>query len=84
MDSVLYVFDEYLLTPYVYPKSWPEDDIWRQFLSMNIIVNIMGAFMYLGISSINYAFVFDKQLLEHPQVLEVNISLFPKCVRSSD
>lgn len=70
MDSVLYIFDEYLFTPYVYPKWWSEDDIWRQFISMNIIVNIMGAFMYLGISSINYAFVFDKRLLEHPQVLE--------------
>ncbi len=47
MDWVLNGIDSVLLTPYVYPASIPEDNIFRQALSLYVIVNIGGALVYL-------------------------------------
>jgi len=73
MDVALYYCDKHFFTPYIYPKDWAEDDIWRQFLSLNYIVNIGGAALYLITASLSYMFVYDKRLLKHPQTLENQI-----------
>lgn len=75
MDLVLNVADRYFLSSYVYPLTWQEDDVTRQFISLLLIVNIGGAILYLSVATISYFFVFDKRLLEHPQILENQIYL---------
>ncbi len=71
MDVVLAFCDRHFLTPYVYPDSWPEEDIWRQLLSLCVIVMISGTLLYLITASLSYVFIFDKRYLKHPQILEV-------------
>lgn len=75
MDLVLNVADRYFLSSYVYPLTWQEDDVTRQFISLLLIVNIGGAILYLSVATISYFFVFDKRLLGHPQILENQIYL---------
>lgn len=75
MDLVLNVADGYFLSSYVYPSTWREDDITRQFLSLLVIVNIGGAILYLSVATISYFLLFDKRLLKHPQILENQIYL---------
>jgi len=71
MDIALDAADRYFFTPYVYPKSWPESNIFRQFISLNLITDAGGAIMYLVSASLSYLFIYDKRLLKHPQTLEV-------------
>jgi lathosterol oxidase len=70
MDLALEVADHYFFTPYVYPESWPESNIFRQFISLNLITDAGGAILYLVTASLSYLFIFDKRLLKHPQILE--------------
>ena len=79
MDVALDYCDDYFFTPYIYPKDWAEDDIWRQFLSLNYIVNIGGAMLYLMTASFSYFFIYDKRLMKHPQVLEVSWHIYQRC-----
>ncbi|XP_071823622.1 lathosterol oxidase-like [Apostichopus japonicus] len=73
MDLVLHQFDEHLLTPYVYPETWLEDDIIRQALSLFVITLIGADLMYLLLASFSYVFIFDKRLTKHPRFLENQI-----------
>ena len=50
MDIILKIYDEYILTPFIYPKYWNENDISRQFLSLIIIVSTHSILLYLAIS----------------------------------
>ena len=72
MDVVLDYVDHYFFTPYVYPSSWPEDDITRQIITLLIIVNISAALLYLAMAAFSYYFVFDHTLLKHPLILEAS------------
>jgi len=71
MDVALKYSDEYFFSPYVYPKSWPEDDLLRQFISLNLIVDLGGTVLYLITASLSWFFIFDSRLLQHPKALEV-------------
>jgi len=71
MDLLLSLSDESFFTPYVYPKHWPEDNTWRQLLSLNILVDVGGALLYLITATLSYIFIYDKRLLEHPLILKV-------------
>jgi len=73
MDDVLFYSDKYFFTPYVYPRGWPEDDLARQAHSLFWLVMLGGYFMYLFFAAINYFFIFDKNLLKHPKILENQI-----------
>lgn len=78
MDVVLDYADYYFFTPYIYPASWPEENVFRQLLSLNIISDAGGALLYLITATFSYLFIFDKRHLEHPQILEawsVNIAI---------
>lgn len=71
MDLVLDVADHYVLTPYVYPASWPEDGALRQIVSLLVLTNLGAAVLYLGLGAVSYFFVFDHNLKKHPHFLEV-------------
>lgn len=71
MDLVLNVADHYVLTPYVYPASWPEDGALRQIISLLVLTNLGAAVLYLGLGAISYFFIFDHSLKKHPHFLEV-------------
>ena len=73
MDVALDFVDEHFFSPYVYSDSWQSNNAWRQFLTLNIIVNLGGALLYVITASLSYTFVFDKRLLKHPQSLPVRL-----------
>src|SRR5438045_431712 len=53
--------------------SFPRDNIYRQFLSLNIITNFFAYFFYFFFASLSYFFVFDKELMNHPKFLKNQI-----------
>lgn len=71
MDLVLNVADHYVLTPYVYPSSWPEGGALRQILSLLVLTNLGAAVLYLGLGAFSYFFIFDHTLMKHPHFLQV-------------
>lgn len=70
MDVVLNYADEFVLTPYVYPTSWAEDNPGRQIISLFIITNLGGYALYFIFAALSYQFIFDKRLMKHPLILE--------------
>lgn len=74
MDLVLNAADYYFFTPYVYPASWPEGDIFRQIISLLIVTNLGGYTIYFFFATLSYYFVFDHSIMEHPQFLKNQIS----------
>lgn len=76
MDLVLHNTDYYVLTPYVYPTWWNENDVTRQLISLFVIVNAFGYILYLTTASLSYYFMFDHRLMKHPHFLKVRRSLF--------
>ena len=72
MDLVLNVADHYVLTPYVYPSNWKEDDIYRQLISLYAITVVGGYLLYLSTTTFSYFFIFDKRLMQHPHFLKVS------------
>ncbi|XP_010596237.1 lathosterol oxidase [Loxodonta africana] len=74
MDLVLSVADDHFFTPYVYPAAWPEDDIFRQTLSLLIVTNVGAYILYFLFASLSYYFVFDHSLMKHPQFLKNQVS----------
>uniref|UniRef100_A0A6J0TM56 Lathosterol oxidase n=1 Tax=Pogona vitticeps TaxID=103695 RepID=A0A6J0TM56_9SAUR len=70
MDLVLKYADAGVLTPYVYPTRWAEDDPFRQLLSLFVITNLGALVIYLLFGSFSYYFIFDHSLKKHPQFLE--------------
>ena len=73
MDLVLNVLDQHLLTTYVYPETWPENDSLRQFLSLLLVVNVGGVIMYFSLASFSFFVVFDRTLMHHPLILDNQI-----------
>lgn len=71
MDLVLNLADHYVLTPYVYPGSWPEDGPLRQVLSLLLLTNLGATVLYLSLASFSYFFIFDHKLKKHPHFLQV-------------
>ena len=76
MDYILDAWDHYLLTPYVYPASWHEQDMLRQFISLYLIVNVGGAMVYLIPSTLSYFFLFDHKLKNHPLFLKNQVCIY--------
>ncbi|CAL1527764.1 unnamed protein product, partial [Lymnaea stagnalis] len=73
MDVVLSYADSYVLTPYVYPDTWREDDPWRQIASLEVIVSVGAYLLYFTVATLNYCCTFDKRLLRHPLFLKNQI-----------
>ncbi|KAG2469915.1 SC5D oxidase, partial [Polypterus senegalus] len=70
MDLILNIADYYILTPYVYPSTWPENGAFRQIISLLFITNLAAVMLYLMLGSVSYYFIFDHSLMKHPQFLE--------------
>lgn len=75
MDLVLNIADYYFFTPYIYPATWPEDDIFRQTISLLIITNLGAYNLYFFFATLSYYFVYDHSLMKHPQFLKVSYLL---------
>ena len=75
MDLVLDVSDKYVLTPYIYPRSWAEDSILRQFISLYFISAIGGWLLYFSMAALSYVFLFDKRYKKHPNYLPNQVLL---------
>lgn len=73
MDLILNNADHFLLTPYIYPSSLPEDNPLRQIISLFLVTNVGGFFLYFLAATLSYVFVFDKRLLKHPLILQDQI-----------
>lgn len=69
MDLVLEILDKYLLTPYVYPTSWHEDNLFRQLFTLYSITAVGGWLLYFITASLGYVFLFDKRYKLHPNFL---------------
>jgi len=65
MDVIVRPLDEYVLTPYVYPETWKEDDIVRQSITVFSVLSIGGALLYFISAGFAYQFLFDKRIREH-------------------
>lgn len=73
MDIVLQFYDNLFLSPYIFSKlDWPENYPVRQFISLNILVNINAAALYMLLACANYYFIFDRAWLRHPLYLRVS------------
>eukprot|EP00052_Salpingoeca_macrocollata_P021181 m.180854 g.180854 ORF g.180854 m.180854 type:complete len:308 (+) comp21473_c0_seq2:80-1003(+) len=70
MDYVLDYADATVLTPYVYPASWPADNVLRQFVSLFFITWLGGFVLYFLCSGLSYFLVFDHELMKHPKFLK--------------
>lgn len=76
MDLVLNVADSHVFTPYLYPTSWPEDEPLRQIFGLLVVTNLGAALLYLGLGALSYFFIFDHNLMKHPQFLKVTAFFF--------
>ncbi|XP_064651240.1 lathosterol oxidase-like [Lineus longissimus] len=74
MDIVLNLVDHHFFTPYVYPPTWPEDDPYRQLITLFIIVNMGGYFLYLATAALSYFFLYDRTLMRHPLYIPNQVS----------
>ncbi|XP_053742672.1 lathosterol oxidase-like [Synchiropus splendidus] len=70
MDLVLKAADHYILTPYVYPASWPEDGALRQIISLCLVTGLGAELLYLGFGAFSFYFVFDCELMKHPHFIK--------------
>lgn len=69
MDLVVDLLDDQILTPYVYPSSWPEDNFFRQLLTIYVIIVVGGWLLYFITASFGHYFLFDKRYKLHPNFL---------------
>ena len=69
MDLILNFWDTHFLTPYVYPASWSEDSLSRQFLTLYVILSVGGWLIYFCTAALSYIFLFDKRYKTHPNYL---------------
>lgn len=72
MDLVLSAADHYVFTPYIYPATWPEDNFFRQTISLLIVTNLGAYILYFVFATLSYYFIFDHSLMKHPQFLKVS------------
>uniref|UniRef100_A0A8D0EA65 Sterol-C5-desaturase n=1 Tax=Salvator merianae TaxID=96440 RepID=A0A8D0EA65_SALMN len=70
MDLVLKYTDDLIWTPYVYPAAWPEDEPFRQIISLFIVTNLGALVLYFLFATLSYYFLFDHALKKHPHFLE--------------
>lgn len=75
MDLVLGGLDKHLLTPYVYPQAWAEDNIFRQLLTLYVLTAVGAWLLYFITASMGYIFLFDKRYMLHPYFLPGQVRL---------
>ncbi|KAK3401183.1 putative C-5 sterol desaturase [Sordaria brevicollis] len=58
-----------------YQSIWARDNIYRQALSLFLILWLFGLVTYYVFASLSYIFVFDKKTMEHPKFLKNQVWL---------
>jgi lathosterol oxidase len=58
-----------------YMSEWARDNIYRQSLSLFLIMWIFGLIVYFIFASLSYLFVFDKKTMQHPKFLKNQVWL---------
>jgi hypothetical protein len=53
----------------IFPASWPNTDITRQFIEIFVTLAIGGELFYFASSGLDYFFFFDKSWLTHKKIL---------------
>lgn len=66
MDLVLDMLDQNFFTPYVYPATWPENDCYRQFISLFVITSIGGVIMYFSFATFSFFLCVRSRAYETP------------------
>ncbi|TVY88002.1 Delta(7)-sterol 5(6)-desaturase [Lachnellula willkommii] len=62
-------------TDAAYMSQWPRDNIYRQFLSLFLIMWLAGGLIYFIVSTLSYVFVFDKTTFQHPKFLKNQVKM---------
>ncbi|KAG0175424.1 c-5 sterol desaturase [Apophysomyces sp. BC1034] len=86
MDTVLEYCDEYFfdslyqkwlpsqlpgnVTTDMFTSEWQRDDVWRQSLSVFILVTVGGWLFYFSFALFSYYVFFDHDMMKHPKFLK--------------
>ncbi|ROV98934.1 hypothetical protein VSDG_03653 [Cytospora chrysosperma] len=68
---------------YAYLSAWPRDNIYRQALTLFMIIWVFGLITYFTFATLSYVFIFDKKTKDHPKYLKNQISLEMKQTMTS-
>ncbi|KAK4215384.1 hypothetical protein QBC37DRAFT_124996 [Rhypophila decipiens] len=61
--------------PAAYASAWDRDNIYRQSLSLFLMIWLFGLAIYFVFATLSYFFVFDKTTMKHPRFLKNQILL---------
>ncbi|CDO95734.1 unnamed protein product [Kluyveromyces dobzhanskii CBS 2104] len=72
-----YGYEPFLLdfTEYTFQSFLPRHNLFRQALSMFIVMSIFGWALYFSVATMSYLFVFDKAVFNHPRYLKNQMTL---------
>lgn len=73
MDLICHLVEPYTFD-LIFPASWPNTDITRQFIEMFLVLAIGGELFYFFSSGVDYVFFYDKTWLSHKKMLKNQIS----------
>lgn len=59
---------------YAYMSAWPRDNIYRQALTLFMLIESFGLITYFFFAGMSYVFIFDKKTKDHPKYLKNQIS----------
>lgn len=68
MDLIIKLVEPYSFD-LLFPETWKNTDITRQFIEVFIVLAIGGELFYFFTSGLDYFFFFDKRWLEHKKIL---------------
>jgi len=74
MDVALNLIDKHICTPYVYPTTWSEDWIVRQFITLLVFVNFSAYVMYFALSTLSFYTTFDRSLMNDKKFLKNQVA----------
>ncbi|KAF7728812.1 c-5 sterol desaturase [Apophysomyces ossiformis] len=99
MDTVLEYADDYFfdsfyqkwlpqqlpgnVTTDMFTSEWQRDDVWRQSLSIFIMVTIGGWIFYFGFALFSYYVFFDHDMMKHPKFLKNQVRKEIECAMSA-
>jgi hypothetical protein len=73
MDLIVEFIEPYTFD-HVFPASWPNTDITRQFIEIFVVLAISGELFYFFTSGLDYFLFFDKRWLSHKKILPNQVS----------
>ncbi|XP_071784860.1 lathosterol oxidase-like [Asterias amurensis] len=74
MDLAVDFLDRHLFTKYsIYPNDWSEDYWLRQCITVYLFLYVGAMLSYFTLCTVNFVFIFDHKLMEHPLFLKNQI-----------